>query len=1158
MANNLDAGSISRTNWPEIANSARLNPERRQRRPEYASRPVVNVHPFLTDSICIEGRYASAVRRRSGPWNLRDNKCPDIQGRLFESTRPAGASNTAVSMPSMHLKSPVGDTAGQKPRKRNRASALFFGNGNDLTESQPSTSHSPSSTLPPVYQLDNNSFLHLFQAGNTYTSSKLSKLRTLKACSELPASPTKGTNIASTSTLFSPVSPLTPCDVPWAADNAYANLLPTALDIRTTRLGVPTSPSTSSQSSRGNNDHAGFSSSASQSSQSSIADDVEVPGPLAIRGKRAGYSAKPKTRGLDYEGLEAVTKHTTFSKNAFLDFRNRDKPLPAEPLLDIDSPLFEMTSRCMPKYRYTHPVSNKVNEGRVRRTPSASKKLRPTSPKSPKCRGARLGQALVLHAQGVNIQEPRAMRSTRVNRRYTGEVYELAAILPDPSGEGSKANPAPYHANMHEGDFFAHTRLPLSPEDFDPTFTDPTIPSVFSQSIQQVHGSASSMRMSHNKDVNTVDSVSTGCDRIGAHFDDQIIYNIMSRLDVRDLLSATRVSRGFQNVFKNHILTLSKSALRLTSPAAWEYLEEPRRDWTVPSAYLQAYRRATETITELRTTLLIRCDALLRQDTVTGLIRADKVKSGEIDQAFWRIWTFCDIFGHGRLHLDPAQMQTKWFQSKRVSHTWPGGKILSTAELLDIDEIWTCLASLLEGFHIQFSEAHAVGLFDKCEPDDSRLQDRYLHKWTAHVMTFGPSAILELSACSFDDAKALGWTRWLPAENTMNEATFLKDAVIAAYERRVLEEAEAKAAAIDLPRKASGRARVSKKHYVDGGKELRIQTQNLPRKAIGSPARKPSLLGHQYSAIQETQHDACSSIPELPLSSEVAQVRSLEGDRQRSTTSPIVSPNMFQALSLQAGASTQIGPTLFPSTRFSRRSFSAPLQTGRPNRPASVQAIPNGPARPAYIARPSQCSSTQLTPNTQVQPRYVSLQQPALETSYPVVDPLDKAIVLLVNDMGFSPIAAKAALASCDNGIRFDIERAIAILLSENTVQSEPRLRINTTTIPIPSEPAELDSTPIERHAPPLPLPSKFQTQPPPQRKELISPKHKKADLPAYATQSRLLDFAERKRELKKVNGPEGLTSPRASRLPMAKAYKILGINEQERRTSAMADGRWN
>jgi len=49
----------------------------------------------------------------------------------------------------------------------------------------------------------------------------------------------------------------------------------------------------------------------------------------------------------------------------------------------------------------------------------------------------------------------------------------------------------------------------------------------------------------------------------------------------------------------------------------------------------------------------------------------------------------------------------------------------------------------------------------------------------------------------------------------------------------------------------------------------------------------------------------------------------------------------------------------------------------------------------------------------------------------PVIDPVDKAMKLLVEDMGFDISAAKKALLACDDGEKLDVERAIAVLTSD-------------------------------------------------------------------------------------------------------------------------------
>jgi hypothetical protein len=650
--------------------------------------------------------------------------------------------------------------------------------------------------------------------------------------------------------------------------------------------------------------------------------------------------------------------------------------------------------------------------------------------------------------------------------------------------------------------------------------------------------SKDNMRISGRATSHSASKAARSTDYLGTDSAERIILNILSHLDIHDLLSAARINRGFQRVFKKHELCLVKSAIFNTCPAAWEYLEEPGKGSNVPARYLESYKTGNQTITSLRTSLLIRCDALLRQETISGLVRADKEVSKKIDQAFWRIWTFCEIFGHRSSRRDSTQAQIDWFKEDRASPT-PNSTIfssknrrpLSSAELVDISEMWICLASLLHSFHHQVSEARDAGLFDRCKIDETYNEDFYIKQWVAHVMTFGLSAIMELSSCSFDDARASGWTRWSPAANTNKEPPFLTDALASVYQLRLFEEAEAEANKATLPRKASGRARSSKKRHTAYGDVLRIQTHNLPRKAVGSPARTPSLTQAHHTSLPPPSHSSsCSPIPEGPNPPKIAATPQ-RATRRRSAASPTITASMFQALSLQPGASTQIGPTLFPSISSSPKIASSSTEP-RPITPlSSIQSTPIALTRPERVLP--------RIPNVAVSPEQSTRETPAppvqstLAVVSPIVDPKENAMDLLVNEMGFPRAAVQDALASCDAEPDFALDTVIAMLVSASS--KPPTNAAVTATVKL-VQPTELDSSPS--HATPSP---QLQTRQPSQEaRRLVKKKQEKS---AFSAQTKLAEFAEGSK-----SKDQKIAQRRHSKI---KAFQVLGVT-QERRNSTL------
>lgn len=330
-------------------------------------------------------------------------------------------------------------------------------------------------------------------------------------------------------------------------------------------------------------------------------------------------------------------------------------------------------------------------------------------------------------------------------------------------------------------------------------------------------------------------------DFVSANTAESIILMIMEAIDsLQDLFSTATVSKGFYRIFKRHEMHLIKNALFNMSPAAWELREvsppwsigtlddndEPCPEYT-PSLYLRHYSRDMYTMVALKSLIVVHCESFLRVETITGLAGIDERRGAEIDEAFWRVWTFCRIFGCEKNREDDLVGQIDWLdggvlarqQSANTSSTViesfgtnsalfdpvPGFGVgnsngLSTAQLYDVIEIWTCLGVLIQGFHGKIDEAREAGVFDSL-PDTEMNREEYealmLEEWTYYILTLGPSVILRLASVSatgptsetFEFAKSSGWTTWTPPISGTSRRRFLKDAVSKVYERKLAAEA---------------------------------------------------------------------------------------------------------------------------------------------------------------------------------------------------------------------------------------------------------------------------------------------------------------------------------------------------------------------------------
>lgn len=138
-------------------------------------------------------------------------------------------------------------------------------------------------------------------------------------------------------------------------------------------------------------------------------------------------------------------------------------------------------------------------------------------------------------------------------------------------------------------------------------------------------------------------------------------------------------------------------------------------------------------------------------------------------------------------------------------------------------------------------------------------------------------------------------------------------------------------------------------------------------------------------------------------------------------SSPISNPTMFQSLAMMPTASTRLSATLFPISY-----------------PAS--SVSNNYALPyasRIYSRPVGSFSSPIVASGSSR-----VQEPE------VIDPVDKALALLVQDMGFSEIDAKRALARCDTGFGMDVQKAIEMLASEMEEANNKIQEGEMTTIP--------------------------------------------------------------------------------------------------------------
>lgn len=516
---------------------------------------------------------------------------------------------------------------------------------------------------------------------------------------------------------------------------------------------------------------------------------------------------------------------------------------------------------------------------------------------------------------------------------------------------------------------------------------------------------------------------------------DHLVILIMGRIDsLDDLFNFVLVNKRFYQIFKRRELFFIKGALFRMSPPAWELREMSppwKNEWQLllepdtplpeytPESYLDRYACDIYTLAQLKSMILVRCSPFLRRDTVKGLSGVDLVRAEEVDDAFWRIWTFCRIFGSGKGRENDLEGQMDWLKggpkarssfgaSSTVTEPFGMNNVLfeppegfargnsvaglSAKQLYDMTEIWTCLGVLLQPLHGKCVEARNAGIFQGLDiPEGDTVREETalgmlinltvnrwkkqftnssIEEWTSYVLTLGLSAVLTLSSlcpaeattATFTKAQSNGLAKWEPTETETSRSSFLKEAVSRVYEEQERSLASSSPEEIAYPQPQSLQRR---KQFQE---ELRTRRLRGPPSREGAPGT--------------------SFADERPMSEFSTIVHNLDGTIPRDAPPiPPVPPLSFDRLS---SSTASIGPRT-PS-RTPPRSLT----------PESNLPIPRSPPLQPALAPPP------LRPQVQ--------------------DPVDRAIVYMVNELGFDPDDVKWALKITDTGEGIDVDAAEQLL----------------------------------------------------------------------------------------------------------------------------------
>ncbi|KAI9711523.1 MAG: hypothetical protein M1820_002087 [Bogoriella megaspora] len=581
---------------------------------------------------------------------------------------------------------------------------------------------------------------------------------------------------------------------------------------------------------------------------------------------------------------------------------------------------------------------------------------------------------------------------------------------------------------------------------------------------------------------------------VSADAAEQIIVKIMANLgSLEDLFTTAIINKGFYRTFKRHELDLMKQVLFNASPAAWEHRELtpptseetdeenglPAEDYS-PTSYLGSYGQDLQIIGGLKALILERCQSVLRRPTADALASTDPATSNRMDAAFWRVWTFCILFGASKGREDDLNGQMDWLRGGKVAHAQTcthsisgsesvelnsillsppqsfgkgnkPGQGLSAMDLYDMMELWTCLGALAHGLHGRTAQARQFGIFDDTEVrgGDVDGEEAMLEEWLQFVMSLGLDAVLGISSLApipgpdvFELAKEQNWTSWEPPSSPSaggQRASFLREAVSRVYEERIVATSVA-----THPHSPASRKAVHRKMSHDrvAGFITELQTS----KSRPSYKRLPPSDERPMSDWQGTSSDLGFGPPVPPI-----------GDRPKPPTHQHTAPaapaivgreDRFGSVATVSSESPYAGihgsphaspqplmPTVFGhGTAFMAEPATAPIRshTAHPSgfdisptgAPRINSAIPSSPLPlpPMMFGDPSPLG----TPPIREVPAVLRLDLGNVEP----VGTAERAVQHIVH-MGFGEEDAKRALRMTDIGDGLRVDRALEMLLRE-------------------------------------------------------------------------------------------------------------------------------
>ncbi|KAJ4994337.1 hypothetical protein SVAN01_00166 [Stagonosporopsis vannaccii] len=502
---------------------------------------------------------------------------------------------------------------------------------------------------------------------------------------------------------------------------------------------------------------------------------------------------------------------------------------------------------------------------------------------------------------------------------------------------------------------------------------------------------------------------------------EQVLHRILQSVDhLDDLFALAYVSSGFYKVFKRHELDLIQSTLLKMCPAAWEFREyaypghdllhdedlemaRPFEEYT-PASYLHLHKQDMHVLREIKLLIHEKCQSFVRADISAALVDESSPSAARVDDALWRIWTFCKIFGSGKGRDDDVVAQQDWLRGGVQAHqptcTFSvmstdfmndtligapdcfaqgneGG--LSAEQLFDMMELWNCLGVLLQGFQTRTAEARKYGIYDETEVRGGDIdgEEMMLDEWCHHLLSFGLATVLALARPCYENngsaftlAEASGFTKWKPPVHGSSKRSFLKEATSRVYEDK-LAHIYAQSSTRELQRQMS-KQRIQKhiqdlKHCRSNGQQLRVirQSQDRPMSEwenvmssltrVHPPLPENNLTSHipSFRPTSAIAQEISAHISELPATEITA----------RALLPPLVTRSSSQRIVAQPLLPTPSSSTVSGSRSSPRRTVAQPLlptpsasiaSPARDRTSIATSAMPSINEHPIYLTQSPQ------------------------------------------------------------------------------------------------------------------------------------------------------------------------------------------------------------